>query len=77
MNSSTYKKAGDLLLEIQRAEELLKSLKSSEGSFNKFELEYSIELNGLHVYITQGLFDELENAISKRIEELNVRFENL
>ena len=77
MNLSTYKKAGDLLSEIQRTEELLKSLKSSEGSFNKFELEYSIELNGLHVYITQGLFDELENLISKRIEELNVKFENL
>lgn len=77
MNLSTYRKAGDLLSEIQRTEELLESLKSSEGSFNKFELEYSIELNGLHVYITQGLFDELENAISKRIEELNVKFENL
>lgn len=77
MNLSTYKKAGDLLSEIQRTEELLESLKSSEGSFNKFELEYSIELNGDTYILTQGLFDELENAISKRIEELNVRFENL
>lgn len=77
MNLSTYKKARDLLSEIQRTEELLESLKSSEGSFNKFELEYSIELNGDTYVLTQGLFDELENAISKRIEELNVRFENL
>ncbi|MDY4127703.1 hypothetical protein [Peptostreptococcus porci] len=77
MNLSTYKKAGDLLSEIQRTEELLESLKSSEGSFNEFELEYSIELNGDTYILTQGLFDELENAISKRIEELNVRFENL
>lgn len=77
MNLSTYKKAGDLLSEIQRTEELLESLKSSGGSFNEFELEYSIELNGDTYILTQGLFDELENAISKRIEELNVRFENL
>ena len=74
MDLETYKKAGDILLEIQRTDEILESFRESEFISND---EYRLELNGLSVLITREFYKKLESTIGKRIEELNVRFENL
>lgn len=74
MDLDTYKKAGDILLEIQRTDEILESFDESKMTSNN---EYRLELNGLSVLVTAEFYRLLRNTITKRIEELNVRFKNL
>lgn len=74
MELERYKKAGDILLEIQRTEEILEYFRTSElTSYDR----YRLELNGLSVLITSEFYKMLDNFICKRIDELNVKFENL
>lgn len=74
MDLKTYKKAGDLLLEIQRTDEILEYFRKCILTDNG---HYKLVINGLHVNVTQEFFKMLEIFIGKRIEELNVRFEEL
>lgn len=74
MNLDTYKKAKDLLLEIQRTDEVLEHFRASELTLSD---TYRLELNGLSVAITKEFYRILEITIANRIEELNVRFEDL
>lgn len=74
MNLDTYKNAKDLLLEIQRTDEILEYFRTSEITAND---EYRLELNGLSVLMTKEFYKKLDHFICERIEELNVRFEEL